>query len=297
MATTLAIPSFADVNLQERSTLSADVAVAATTINVESTQGFEINQTIFFGTPAREGCESAVVSAVTDATTLTLTSGLTLPHTRFESVVGVIGGSIHIYRAANVDGTVPVDGLFSVLATRTIDPDQQTTYYKDATGSSSYWYKLTYFDPLNNVETALADAVAVRGDDFGHYASLSEIRREAGFESAYNLSDVTVDQQRRAAESEINASLASVYTVPFNPVPEIIHTLTVQLAAGLLLLDAYGTSGIGKAKVDAARAAIKAYASRNGSIVGNDGLSTASGSVSYYPDADASRAFDMDMSF
>lgn len=296
MSSTLAIPSFADINLLERSTLSQSSAAGDVTIKVESTQGYLANQTVFVGTPGREGCESAVIQAVTDQTTLTLISGLKLAHTRFESVLSVVGGSIRIYRAANVDGKVPDDVSFSLLQTRTIDADQQTTYYTDSSGSSDYWYKLTYYDAIANAETALSDAVAVRGDDFGHYASLSEIRRAAGFESAYNLSDVTVDEQRRAAESEINASLASVYTTPFDPVPEIIHTLTVQLAAGFLMNDAYqGRSQAATTKIKDARAAIKGYASRDGTIVGEDGISTASGSVSSYPGDEQSRAFDIDM--
>jgi len=60
MATTLAIPSFADINLLERSTLSKGVAVNATVLPVESAQGHLIDQTIFVGTPGREGCEMAV---------------------------------------------------------------------------------------------------------------------------------------------------------------------------------------------------------------------------------------------
>lgn len=297
MSSTLAIPSFADINLLERSTLSQGSTAGDDTIKLESTQGYLANQTIFVGTPAREGCESAVIQAVTDQTTLTLTSGLKLAHTRFESVVSVVGGSIRIYRAANVDGTVPDDGLFSLIQTRTIDPDQQTTYYTDPDGSSDYWYKLTYYDQTANAETALSDAVAVRGDDFGHYASLTEIRRDAGFENAYNLSDVTVDQHRRTAEAEINASLATAYTVPFSPVPEIIHTLTIQLASGFLMNDAYkGRSAKAKDQIKDARAAIKAFASRDATIVDENGASTATGTiVSSYPGDSESRAFSMDM--
>jgi hypothetical protein len=50
----------------------------------------------------------------------------------------------------------------------------------------------TYCNATSNVETDIQDSVPVRGDDFGHYASLTEIRSEAGFDNAYNLSDVTI---------------------------------------------------------------------------------------------------------
>jgi hypothetical protein len=80
----------------------------------------------------------------------------------------VVGGSIRIYRAANVDGSGPDDEDFALLTLRSIDADQQTTYYTDPVGSSDYWYKLTYYDATANAEAALADAVAVRGSDYGH---------------------------------------------------------------------------------------------------------------------------------
>lgn len=287
MSSTLAIPSFADINLVERSTLSQSAAVDDVTISLESTQGYLANQTIFVGTPAREGCESAVIQAVTSQTTLSLTTGLKLAHTRFESVLSVVGGSIRIYRAANVDGTVPNDGSFSLIQTRAIDPDQQTTYYTDPDGSSDYWYKLTYYDPIANAETALSDAVAVRGDDFGHYASLAEIRRDAGFANAYNLSDVTVDQQRRAAEGEVNYVLNGRYTVPFTkPIPELITTIVIRLAAGLLLQSAYhGQSSEGDTKVKDARALLQQLATGSVTLPGEVGDQVPSG-VSSYPDSD-----------
>ncbi len=74
---------------------------------------------------------------------------------------------IHFYRAANVDGKVPADDLFSVLATRDIDPDQPSTYMTDSAGGSGFWYRSTYFNASTNEETALTDSEARRGQDCG----------------------------------------------------------------------------------------------------------------------------------
>lgn len=303
MATTLQAESFSEVNIVER-TLLDDVYSSGTILTVASTQGFSAGQTIYVGTPSREGCEKGVIQAVSSATELSLASALGLPHSRFESVVAVLGDSIHIYRSANVDGSVPVDDDFSVIATRSIDPDQQTTYYTDPSGSSSFWYKMTYYNATTSDETSLNAAPAVRGDDFGHYASLSQIRREAGFEKAYNLSDTVIDQQRRAAESEINSTLAANYTTPFSPVPASIRTLTIQLAAGLLLGQAYGEgSAASTAKLKAVRAQLAAMASRNGTVTDDSGNSlVSSGAISSYPDSSPEeggppRAFTADMRF
>lgn len=294
MPTTLAIESFNEINIRERSTLSIGAAAGATELKFESAQGFQAGDVIYVGQLSREGCEKAVIASVDDATTVTLDSALTLPHARFEAVSSVVGNKIRIYRAPNVDGSVPANDSFTVLVDREIDPDQQTTYYTDSSGDSNYWYRYTYYNPVTEDETSLDDSQPVRGDDFGHYASLPEIRKEAGFDNAHNLNDTTIDQQRRAAESEINTALASRYTTPFSPVPEIIHTLTIQLAAGLLLQNAYRGTDRGKDKLKAARDLIYALQVGDQTITDDDGQVITSGEgISFWPDEDAPRAFHM----
>lgn len=263
MSTTLQTESFASTNLKERTELSADYVAGTTVLQVASSEGYAAGDIIYVGALSREGCEKATVAPGTDATTLTLVSPLGLPHSRLDAVTSVVGDLIHIYRALNIDGNVPPDGSFSVLATRNIDPDQHATYYTDNSGSANYWYRLTYFNQVNGDETDLTASVPIRGDDFGHYAALGEIRDEAGFANATNLSDVIVDQQRRAAEAEVNASLGNYYTVPFTkPIPKLINAVTVKLAAGFLLQNAYsGQSKEGDTKVKDARDLIKSFQS------------------------------------
>lgn len=297
MATTLQIESFGETNLGERSELSADFIPASVVLEVRSTDGYVSGETIYVGQLGREGVEKAVIASVVDKTTITLVAPLGLPHSRYEPVTAVLGDLIHIYRAANVNGTVPADEAFTVLAARSIKADDQSTYFTDSAGDSNYWYRFTYYNAVTLEETDLADSVAVRGDDFGHYASISEIRVEAGFEHAHNLKDTIIDQQRRAAEAEINASLSGAYTVPFSPVPEIIHTLTVQLASALLLDHAYGNSS-SRQKLKDARAAIEMYR-LGGSVLTDDaGLSLAtSEGVSSWPNEEAQRSFYIGQQF
>lgn len=294
MPTTIAVESFSDNNIRERSVLTAGAAVGDTTVTLASTQGYNAGDIIYVGQLSREGCERAVIASVVNGTSVTLSTALTLAHARFEAVSSVVGDKIHIYKAANVDGTVPADAAFTVLATRAIDPDQQTTYYTDSSGDSTYWYRYTYYNETSLDETDLDESDARRGDDFGHYASLTEIRKEAGFEGAINLSDTVIDQQRRAAQSEINTALASKYTTPFKPVPEIIHTLTIQLAAGLLLQNAYRGTDRGQDKLKAARDLIKALQLGDQTITDENGSAITSGEgISSWPDEDAPRAFVM----
>lgn len=283
MATTLRIDSFHESNIVERSELSLDYVAESTSLVLRSTQGLLVGQPIYVGHLSLEGCEKAVIAAVVDETTINLAEALKLPHTRYEPVTAVLGDSIQIYSAPDLNGSVPDDDQFTVLTTRAIDPDQQSTYYRDPTGSSAIWYRYAYLNSVTLEKTSLTAFDAFRGDDFAHYASLSEIRNEAGFKNATNLADSVIDQQRRAAEAEINASLSGAYTVPFTQVPEIVKTLTIQLASALLLNAAYGNAS-SRQKLKDARAAIDTYRLGSSVLKDEDGISlTTSDSVSGYP--------------
>lgn len=297
MSTTLAIESFNEINLRERTTLSADVLLGAEAIQVKSTQGYSAGDILYVGQLAREGVEKAVIASVDGETTINLVEPLKRSHAAYTPVTSVLGDLIHVYRAANINGQVPSLDAFTVLATRSIDPDQQTTYYTDSAGGSQYWYLSTYYNVTTNVETDLLASTPVRGDDFGHYASLTEIRREAGFENAHNLSDVDVDQQRRAAESEINATLAGNFKTPFSPVPQIIKTVTIQLAAALLKAKFLpGTAGDKELKD--IRTRLEEIRLGSDSIVDDDGNSIAVGTgVASWPDESEPRAFTVGMRF
>lgn len=248
-------------------------------LTLVSTDGFVPGATIYVGHLSREGIEKASVTSVTNETTLTLGSALKLAHEDLEPVAAVLGDRIKIYRAANVDGSAPAAASFSLLATRTIDPDQPSTYYRDADGSSSYWYCYSYFDATSQAETDRSEPL--RGQDFEHYASLTDIRKQAGFENARNLADSRVEEARRQAQSIINSSLSQRFTTPFNPVPEKVRTLTIQLAAALLrkmsgLGDADGMKGL--------YAQLEALASGDDSLTGDDGidLDTSAGVSGYF---------------
>lgn len=294
MSTTLILESFSDINIRERSLLTSGASVGDTELVLESTQGFNDGDVVYIGQLSREGCEKAVIASVDSGTSVTLTAGLELAHARFEAVSSVVGNRIRIYRADNVDGSVQPIASFTVLVDREIDPDQQTTYYNDPVGTSDHWYRYTYYNPTTQDETPLEESPVTRGDDFRHYASLSEIRKEAGFSNAINLSDIVIDQQRRAAESEINTALSSRYLTPFNPVPEIIHTLTIQLAAGLLLQNAYRGTDRGKDKLKAARDLIHALQVGDQTITDETGNAITNGEgIASWPGEDAPRAFVM----
>ncbi|MFB6518581.1 hypothetical protein [Streptomyces sp. NPDC056401] len=298
MSTTLLIDSFSEENVQERTELKSGAAAGSSSLDVRSIEGYEVGQTIYVGQLSRDGIEKAVIAALPNETTITLSLALELSHGLYEPVTSVVGSKVRVYRAPNVDGSQPTGDAYIVLGMRELDPDQTATYYTDPDGSSAYWYRRTFYDPTRNVETDLADSYPVRGDDFKHYASVNEIREAAGFRDAYNLRDSDIDQQRRFAESELNASLAAAYTTPFDPVPSLVHDLTVQLAAALLLVAQYSGAAQYRAQLKDVRDRIKAYGTKDGSITDDDGndLGTGGG-VSGYPDSSASRMFTVDQRF
>lgn len=128
------------------------------------------------------------------------------------------------------------------------------------------------------------------------YATTAEIRAEAGFTGAANLDESFVEEQRRAAESYINGALGRAYTVPFDPVPEIVKTLTIKLAAAMLKWNAYRDTASFK-EMQALRAEIDGYGAGDGTIADVDGtdLSTDEGVSGYF--GDEPRMFTVEQRF
>lgn len=289
MAYTLQIDSFSEENIKERTKLAASPLAGDDDLLLQSILGFSEGDIIYVGKLGQETCEKAVIASMNGTTTVDLASPLQHAHANHSDVTSVIGDKIRVYRAVNVDGSVPSPEAFTVLATREIDPDQVSTYFKDSAGSSAYWYCTSYYNETSLEETPRTEPH--RGQDFGNYASLAAIRKEAGFSNAVNLKDSIIAEQRRQAQSEINSALAQSYTVPFSPVPEIIRTLTIQLAAALLLVDAYGEVPPYSTRLKEAREQLRRYADGEAAILDDDGVSQAPSGVSSYFGGEDDRLF------
>lgn len=300
MASTLTIESFAPQNIRERSQLLEPANSGDTTLHVLSTAGYGMNDVLYVGSLGMERCERAVVASVQSSTQLTLAGPLQHSHIAYANITSVLGDSIRVYRALGEGGKVPADTDFVPLATRLIDSDSQSTYYRDSNGTSDHWYKFTYTNLDNTDETPLSEAKAVRGQGFGNYCSLREIREEAGFLDAHNLKDTLVDQCRSNAQNEINAGLRNVYgtKVPFNPVPGLIKTLTIKLAAAYLLQSAYpGRRDLWEPRLKEAHGKLVALQTKEDSLSDDTGADLVDSSIGFYPGPDDYRAFTMDMRF
>lgn len=257
MATTLSLLNFSTANIAETTQVSTDASAGAVSVVVKNANNLAIDDYVVIGLL---GSELSELKRITGLSTQTLTvSATSFAHKANEPVSELRGNQIKVYRAANVDGTQPSDGSFSLLTTVDIDVDQPFTIYTDSTGGSDYWYKQTYYHSVSTAETAIADSTAVRGGDYGHYVTIEEVRIEAGFTNNPDVTDQMISDRRDDAESQVNGVLKSAkYTLPLTaPYPPVIKNITKLLAAGYLLLQDYGvgadsTNKEGRAKIELA---------------------------------------------
>lgn len=295
MPAKIRINNFDSSNIIEKAILDADSVIGATTLTLKNSQNFNVNDYALVGAQGGEKSELKAISAVNaDQITVTLSTATKEAHNRFDQVTTLFGNQIKIYRASNVDGTIPADNQFTLLTTLGIDPDQLYTDYTDATGSSTYWYKFTYYNSTALTESNLADAIAVRGSGYGNYCSVDEIRFESGLKNNRWITDADIDFYRKSAQAEIDGSLTGTYTVPFTtPINPLIAEITRKLAAGFILTKNYGplatlNTNNGTTKITEARALLDKLNKKTitlTDVVGNSLVnSTDAGNFNAWPD-------------
>lgn len=254
MADTIIATNYPKKNILETSGLDADANAGQNQIDIENTDNFPIGCILRIG--SGEKAEIGTILSYGGGFA-TLTSNLLFKHLENEPVVRLFGSQIKFYRAiASASNSIPDDSLFITIATVTIQADELTTSYSDPGGGSGYWYKYTFLNPAVPTETDLASSNAVRGGNYGHYSTVKDIRREAGFDENDNVLDIWISDARDDAESQVKGALSVAgYTLPLTQVPPIIRNIVKKIAAGNVLLQDYGagaegTNKEGKAKID-----------------------------------------------
>jgi len=204
--------------LSEKSELTASVSASSdpVSLSVLNTQGFKANDYLIIGRIGYEGSEIRKITEVTDATHLKVEK-LNIEKKKGDPIQRIAFNQVKLYRSSSKTGT------YTLLETKDIEVDNpRGTYFEDLTGTTSYWYKCTYYNSQTSTETSLDNAEPVKGGDVQHYASIYQIKRMAGFEENYAISPVLVSDIREAAENEINSRVISVYSVPFSTVPPLV---------------------------------------------------------------------------
>lgn len=293
MAEVLRPTNFDSINIVEKTELGSDVSAGQKVANVVNAQGIVSGDFYVIGDLGGELSELAQLDSKT-GNALTAEANYSQAHKRGDRVSKIFGDKIKIYRAANVDGQIPDDSDFSALATIDIEVDQNYTEYTDSSGGSDYWYKKVYLNSETSGETNLADAVAVRGGNYGLYATWEEVREEAGLESNPYISAGLYQKKLVLAQGEVNASLKiGGYTLPLSSVPAIVKNATILIAAGYVLLKDYGpensgTNKEGNQKLNQGRELLKKIEAHNEAVVDDSGnVASHSSRISGYPDETA----------
>lgn len=293
MSEVVSMLNFEEINIVEETSFAADALAGATSVTVENGQNFFNLDYIVLDDG--EQAELKQINGVVSGETVPI-SALQFPHKKYDKILKLRGNQLRIYRAANVDNTVPLDAAFSLLTTIDIDVDQEYTDYLDTSGGSGYWYKYTYYNSQTSTETDLSLALAVRGGDYDRYVDVEDIRREAGLQNNREIDDTQIHIRRLHAEDRIKSALKKAgYALPLTNsagqlyVPPVIENIARLLTAGYILQQDFGpTAGSverGKEKIDMALADLLKIEEGQLVLVDVDGSTLAQiESVSGWPD-------------
>lgn len=285
--------NFDAINLAEKTELSADVASSQKDAGVISAQGIVADDFFVIGNLGAELSELSQLDTKS-GNTLTAVANYANAHKRGDELTKLFGDKIRLYRAANVDGSAPADGSFSLVTTIDIDVDQQYSEYTDPTGGDDYWYKKTYYNSQSTSETQIADSIAIRGGNYGYYVTAEEVQNEAGLKNNRWIPSSIYQEKLQFAQSEVNGSLKiGGYTLPLTTIPKIVKNATLLLAAGYVLVKDYGVSSSGttkdgEAKIQQARDLLMKIEAGDEVLIDDSGNAMGqSNKVAGYPDSTA----------
>lgn len=222
--------------LTELTYLSADVTANAGTLVVENVNGIATNDYLIIEKIGTETAEIVKVAGVIGQT-ITLSANTVFAHTDSTLVQKILYNQRKFYRATSKTG------VYSLLAggTKDIEVDRpEGTAFEDSVGLSTSWYKATYYNSTILQETSLDDCTPSGGNDSDHYTSIYAIRKQAGFEESYGITEETISDYRDEAEGEFESRIAIVYSVPLTYKSKIVRQIVNLLAAGNILIKEYG---------------------------------------------------------
>jgi hypothetical protein len=189
MKITVSNPS---VDNLEKSYLASAFQAGTTALVVRNNNMFSNTKKILIGAMGAERSEIVTVNgAVTPGTNLTVTATL-FPHDADDPVYVLQYDKLRIYRS--VTG---VDGAYDFLVDVVLDMDNPSlsTVYDDISGLTSYYYKVSFYDSVEAIESEMSDPIPSTGYPRGTAGSLvNEFFEEVG--------DLT--QQHMSVEEALN---------------------------------------------------------------------------------------------
>lgn len=165
-----------DVSLSEQTWLSLPATAADATLTVQSNNTFAVNDYITVGVLGQERTELRKVSAVAGATSITLTgSALIFDHPTNIPVTQIRYNKIKVYASSSENGSfTEISG-----SPFDIDVDKLFTSIYNPSETSSTWYKITYFNSSNFLESDYSDTMRATGPSEGSVRDLiTSVRRD-----------------------------------------------------------------------------------------------------------------------
>jgi hypothetical protein len=222
--------------ITEISYLNGDISANTGTLIVDNAENLSTNDYLIIEKIGTEIAEIVKVAGVIGQT-ITLSANTVFAHTDNTLVQKVLYNQRKFYRATSKTG------VYSLLAggTKDIEVDRpEGTAFEDSVGLSTSWYKATYYNSTTLQETSLDDCTPSGGNDSDHYTSIYAIRKQAGLEESYGITEETISDYRDEAEGEFESRIAIVYSVPLTYKSKIVRQIVNLLAAGNLLIKEYG---------------------------------------------------------
>lgn len=226
-------------SLGEKTFFSADEAIAETMLSVDNATNLSVDDYIILGERGDESSEVRQISAISaDLTTITVLA-TNFVHLKDAPIQVLRYNQRKFYRCATETSTyVHLASEGSPIDIRVNTP--AGTEFEDSTGTSTSWYKATYYNSTTLEESAITDSVAVKAGDAEEYTSIYRIQNEAGFKNNSFISPADIVNYREEAQMQVDGAVALVYNLPFSTIPKLITHITTLLAAGLLLAKEYG---------------------------------------------------------
>lgn len=149
-----------DVDQLERTFLSYRTQVGATLLKVKNADKYAVDDKILVGAMSRERSEILTVVGTT-ATTITTTPAI-FPHDADDPVYSLDYDQVRFFRSDTGEG-----GAYEELATVDIDVDNVdgTTRYDDLNSLESYYYKIAYYNSVDDVESEPTPPLKATGYD------------------------------------------------------------------------------------------------------------------------------------
>ena len=191
----------------QETSLSSDVAAAATSSTVENNKSFANNDYVVFGLPGEELTEIVKLTGVSGTTTISHSTGPVFAHTARTPISQIMYNQVKIYSATSETGS------YSLLDTVDLTLDQDYTIYRDTAGTESTWYKIKYYNATTLALSSFSSVVKGTGYTDESLASMTdEVLEEFGDLGSKEISRDRVKNLLKAAVRKVILEVIKVYS-------------------------------------------------------------------------------------